>query len=167
MLVRLQSSRRAAVVALLLSLLASPAAGPALGDDSSTVAAASYQCTPWTSLTRPPESIWVHIPVKKGRRYKMGTRVQVDFKTYVERVVINEWGPNETHRAQLLAAAQIVKQYAWWYVTHPNKRLKDKNGDCFDIGSTVTFQLYKENATTKQERRTQLASRRDSPPGSR
>jgi len=81
----------------------------------------------------------------------MGTRVQVDFKTYVERVVINEWGPNETHRAQLLAAAQIVKQYAWWYITRPNKKLKDKNGDCFDIGSTVTFQLYRENATRKQE----------------
>jgi hypothetical protein len=93
----------------------------------------------------------VHIPVKKGRRWKMGTRVQVDFKTYVERVVINEWGPNETHRAQLLSAAQVVKQYAWWYITHPNKKLKDKHGDCFDIGSTTTFQLYRANATTKQE----------------
>ena len=151
MLGRLRNSKRATVVALLLSLLAAPAAGPAAGEGAATASAASYQCTPWTSLTRPPESIWVHIPIKKGRRYKMGTRVQVDFKTYVERVVINEWGPNETHRAQLLAAAQIVKQYAWWYVTHPNKKLKDKNGDCFDIGSTVTFQLYKENATAKQE----------------
>ncbi|MFM2147354.1 MAG: hypothetical protein RL546_524 [Chloroflexota bacterium] len=151
MLGRLRNSKRAALVALLLSLLAAPAAGPTAGEGAATASAASYQCTPWTSLTRPPESIWVHIPIKKGRRYKMGTRVQVDFKTYVERVVINEWGPNETHRAQLLAAAQIVKQYAWWYVTHPNKKLKDKNGDCFDIGSTVTFQLYKENATAKQE----------------
>lgn len=146
-----QSSKRAIVAALLVALLAIPAAGPAAGERAATARAASYQCTPWTSLTRPPESIWVHIPIKKGRRYKMGTRVQVDFKTYVERVVINEWGPNETHRAQLLSAAQIVKQYAWWYITHPNKNLKDKNGDCFDIGSTVTFQLYKENATAKQE----------------
>ena len=102
-------------------------------------------------MTKPPESIWVHIPIKKGRRLKMGTRVQVDFKTYVERVMINEWGPNETHRAQLLSAAQIVKQYAWWYITHPNKKLKDKNGDCFDVGSTTTFQLYRGNATTKAE----------------
>jgi len=149
---RLRNSKRAVVVALLLSLLAIPAVGPAAGEGAPTASAATpYQCTPWTSLTRPPESIWVHIPVKKGRRYKMGTRVQVDFKTYVERVVINEWGPNETHRAQLLAAAQIVKQYAWWYITRPNKKLKDKNGDCFDIGSTVTFQLYRENATRKQE----------------
>ncbi len=152
MLGRLRNSKRAVVVALLLSLLAIPAVGPAAGEGAPTASAATpYQCTPWTSLTRPPESIWVHIPVKKGRRYKMGTRVQVDFKTYVERVVINEWGPNETHRAQLLAAAQIVKQYAWWYITHPNKKLKDKNGDCFDIGSTVTFQLYRENATARQE----------------
>ena len=143
---------RALMMALVLSLLAIPAVGPAAGKDApSASAAASYECTPWTSLTRPPESIWVHIPIKKGRRYKMGERVQVDFKTYVERVVIDEWGPNETHRAQLLAAAQIVKQYAWWYITHPNKKLKDKNGDCFDIGSTVTFQLYKENATARQE----------------
>jgi len=149
---RLRNSKRAVVVALLLSLLAIPAVGTAAGEGAPAAsAAAPYQCTPWTSLTRPPESIWVHIPVKKGRRYKMGTRVQVDFKTYVERVVINEWGPNETHRAQLLAAAQIVKQYAWWYITRPNKKLKDKNGDCFDIGSTVTFQLYRENATRKQE----------------
>jgi hypothetical protein len=150
-LVRLRSFRRAIFVALALSMLAVPASGPVAGEDAEKAYAASYQCTPWTSLTRPPESIWVHIPIKKGRRYKMGTRVQVDFKTYVERVVINEWGPNETHRAQLLAAAQIVKQYAWWYITHPNKNLKDKNGDCFDIGSTVTFQLYRENATRKQE----------------
>ena len=151
MLGHLRSSKRAIVVALLLSLLAVPAAGPTVSGGAATAVAAEYQCTPWTSLTRPPENIWVHIPIKKGRRYKMGTRVQVDFKTYVERVVINEWGPNETHRAQLLAAAQIVKQYAWWYITHPNKKLKDKNGDCFDIGSTVTFQLYKENATARQE----------------
>lgn len=151
MLGRLRNSKRAVVVALLLSLLAIPASGPIVGDRSVSAVAAPYQCTPWTSLTRPPENIWVHIPVKKGRRYKMGTRVQVDFKTYVERVVINEWGPNETHRAQLLAAAQIVKQYAWWYITHPNRKLKDKSGDCFDIGSTVTFQLYRANATRKQE----------------
>ena len=103
-------------------------------------------------MTKPPESIWVHIPIKKGRRLKMGTRIQVEFKTYVERVVINEWGPNETHRAQLLSAAQIVKQYAWWYITHPNKKLKDKNGDCFDVGSTTTFQLYRGNATEMAER---------------
>ena len=152
MLGHLQRVRRATAVALLLSLLVIPAAAPAAGERAPAAsAAASYECTPWTSLTRPPESIWVHIPIKKGRRYKMGERVQVDFKTYVERVVIDEWGPNETHRAQLLAAAQIVKQYAWWYITHPNKKLKDKNGDCFDIGSTVTFQLYRENATARQE----------------
>ncbi len=147
----LLNSKRAALVALLLSLVAIPAAGPLAGERGDVARAATYQCTPWTSMTKPPESIWVHIPIKKGHRYKMGTRVQVDFKTYVERVVINEWGPNETHRAQLLSAAQIVKQYAWWYVTHPNKRLKDKNGDCFDIGSTTTFQLYKENATQMAE----------------
>jgi hypothetical protein len=94
---RLRNSKRAVVVALLLSLLAIPAVGPAAGEGAPAAsAAAPYQCTPWTSLTRPPESIWVHIPIKKGRRYKMGERVQVDFKTYVERVVIDEWGPNET-----------------------------------------------------------------------
>ena len=145
------SCKRAALAALVLSLLAVPASGPIAGERASVAAAAPYQCTPWTSLTRPPESLWVHIPIKKGRRWKMGTRIQVDFKTYVERVIINEWGPNETHRAQLLSAAQIVKQYAWWYVTHPNRRLKDKNGDCFDIGSSTTFQLYRDNATRKQE----------------
>ena len=147
----MRSCKRAALVALILSLIAIPASGPIAGERAATATAAPYQCTPWTSMTKPPETIWVHIPVKKGRRLKMGTRVQVDFKTYVERVVINEWGPNETHRAQLLSAAQIVKQYAWWYITHPNKKLKDKNGDCFDIGSSTTFQLYRGNATTKAE----------------
>ncbi len=147
----MRNCKRAALVALILSIIAIPASGPIAGERAATVSAAPYQCTPWTSMTRPPESIWVHIPEKKGRRLKMGTRVQVDFKTYVERVVINEWGPNETHRAQLLSAAQIVKQYAWWYITHPNKKLKDKNGDCFDIGATTTFQLYRGNATTKAE----------------
>jgi len=147
----LRSCKRAALVALILSLIAIPASGPAAGDRAATAIASPYQCTPWTSQITPPETIWVHIPEKKGRRWKKGTRVQVDFKTYVERVVINEWGPNETHRAQLLSAAQVVKQYAWWYITHPNKDLKDKNGDCFDIGSTTTFQLYRANATTKQE----------------
>ena len=147
----MRSCKRAALVALILSLIAIPASGPIAGERAATAAAAPYQCTPWTSMAKPPESIWVHIPVKKGRRWKMGTRIQVDFKTYVERVVINEWGPNETHRAQLLSAAQIVKQYAWWYITHPNKKLKDKNGDCFDIGSSTTFQLYRGNATTKAE----------------
>jgi len=148
----LRSCKRAALVALILSLIAIPASGPALGEGAATAAAASYQCTPWASQTKPPETIWVHIPVKKGRRWKMGTRVQVDFKTYVERVVINEWGPNEVSRAQLLSAAQVVKQYAWWYITHPNKKLKDKHGDCFDIGSTTAFQLYRADATAKQEK---------------
>ena len=150
MLGHLQRARRATAVALLLSLLVVPAAGPAVGERAPAASAAAYQCTPWTSLTRPPESIWVHIAVKQGRGYKMGERVRVNFKTYVERVVINEWGPNETHRAQLLAAAQIVKQYAWWYITRPSRERKDKNGNCFDVGSTVSFQLYRENATAKQ-----------------
>lgn len=147
----LRSCKRAAFVALILSLVAIPASGPIAGERAATAAAAQYQCTPWTSMTNPPETIWVHIPIKKGRSLKMGTRVRVDFKTYVERVVINEWGPNETHRAQLLSAAQIVKQFAWWYITHPNKKLKDKNGDCFDVGSTTSFQLYRGDATTKAE----------------
>jgi hypothetical protein len=82
----------------------------------------------------------------------MGARIQVDLKTYVERVVINEWGPNEMHRAQLLSAAQVVKQYAWWYITHPSKKLQDVNGECFDIGSSTDFQLYRDNATEKQEK---------------
>ena len=102
----MRSCKRAALVALILSLVAIPASGPITGERAATAAAAPYQCTPWTSMTKPPETIWVHIPIKKGRRLKMGTRVQVDFKTYVELVVINEWGPNQTHRAQLLRSEE-------------------------------------------------------------
>jgi len=94
----------------------------------------------------------VHVAIKKGRRWKIDRRQQVDFRTYVERVMITEWGPNETNRAQLLAAAIIVKQYAMWYVMHANVHRTDIDENCFDIGSTpVTYQYYRPNATELQE----------------
>lgn len=140
--------RRALAAALLLALGAG-------GIDASApppVAAAAFRCTDWNSLTQPPDKLWVHVAIKKGRRWKIDKRQQVDFKTYVERVIINEWGPNETNRAQLLAAAIIVKQYAWWYVMHPDKDRTDIDENCFDVGSTpVTYQLYRPDATEKQE----------------
>ena len=141
--------RRALVAALLLALSAS-------GIDAGAPAVASgaerFRCTDWNSLTQPPDKIWVHVAVKVGRKWKIDKRQQVDFKTYVERVIINEWGPRETNRAQLLAAAIIVKQYAWWYVMHPDKDRTDIDENCFDVGSTpVTYQLYRPEATEKQE----------------
>ena len=75
--------------------------------------------------------------------------MQVDFKTYVERVVAAEWGPSERSRAQLMTAALIVKQYAWWYVVHPSKERIDRHKHCYDVGSTTNYQVYRPGATNK------------------
>ena len=112
-------------------------------------AAARAACTNWTSTTQPPQSIWVHIPRERRNRLLKGTAVQVDFKTYVERVVAAEWGPSERSRAQLMTAALIVKQYAWWYVVHPSKGRIDRHKHCYDVGSTTNYQVYRPGATNK------------------
>ena len=112
-------------------------------------AAARAACTNWTSTTQPPQSIWVHIPRERRNRLLKGTAVQVDFKTYVERVVAAEWGPSERSRAQLMTAALIVKQYAWWYVIHPSKGRIDRHKHCYDVGSTTNYQVYRPGATNK------------------
>lgn len=112
----------------------------------------SARCTDWNSSVRPPETIWVELYQRSSRGDPAGTRVQVDFKTYVERVVTLEWGPTEVSRAQLMSAALVVKQYAWWYVMHPSADRRDRNGDCFDIGSTTKYQLYREDAATSPAR---------------
>ena len=111
-------------------------------------AEAASRCTAWSSSTVPPESIWVHIPIRRGRRTYKGYAEQVDFKTYVERVVISEWGNKATTRAELLEAALLAKQYAWYYILHPSSSRRDKAKHCFDIGSTTAYQIYRPTATT-------------------
>lgn len=119
---------------------------------ATSVRAASPRCTDWDSYTRPPETIWVELHERSASGAPAGTRVQVDFRTYVERVVTLEWGPSEVSRAQLMSAALVVKQYAWWYVMHPSSERRDRNGDCFDIGSTTKYQLYRESASASPAR---------------
>jgi hypothetical protein len=99
------------------------------------VAAAS--CSGWTSSSTPPSSIRVY-------RTHLGRIDQVNFRTYVYRVVAKEWG--DARYELLRAGGMAVKQYAWYRVLH-HRSTYWHNGHCYDIKDSTADQLYKTDVT--------------------
>jgi peptidoglycan hydrolase-like amidase len=96
-----------------------------------SVAAASGQCTNWTSKDQPPPDIAVY-------RVSEERVERVAFQLYVARVASREW--NVDQRELRKAGAVAVKQYAWYHVLH--WRGGTFNGNCFDVKDTTSDQLY-------------------------
>ena len=103
-----------------------------------SAAAASGQCTHWTSKQEPPPDIAVY-------RVSEGKVDRVDFRLYVARVAAREWDVDqvELRRAGVVA----VKQYAWYHVLH--WRGGKYGGQCFDVRDTTSDQLYAAKPTNQ------------------
>ena len=115
-------------------------AGPAVVLPEPPVAAAATEpsCTGWHSVLDPPETVRV------GRRD--GTVDVVNFRTYVYRVMVKEWGGIK-YAASLETAAVAVKQYAWYYALAGNWRRSyvTDSGQCFDVKDGTADQLYRDD----------------------
>jgi len=70
---------------------------------------------------------------------------RVDFETYVENVLPNEWissWPAES----LKAGAMAVKSFGWYWALHSTR--KTSGGACFDVYDTTSSQVYKPGTAT-------------------
>jgi hypothetical protein len=121
------------------ALLAAGAASAA----SATSAAVSGASTATASALTPPATI------KVARRFPAGDPNgvivgvdTVDFRTYCVRVLSHEWAPPSAFSDQALeAGALAVKDYAWYWATHPTK-LPDVAAWGADVDDTTNYQVY-------------------------
>ena len=94
-------------------------------------ARAGAQCTDWSSINQPPQTIAVY-------RVSEGFVERVDFKHYVARVVSREWNVDQAELRK--AGAVAVKQYAWYHVLHWRGGMYGSK--CFDVRDSTSDQLY-------------------------
>jgi hypothetical protein len=95
-------------------------------------------CTTDGTNSKLPTSILVY-------RVSLGTVDRVDFKTYVENVLPNEWitsWPPES----LKAGAMAVKSFGWYWALHSTR--KTSGGACFDVYDNTSSQVYKPGSAT-------------------
>ncbi len=106
-------------------------------------------CSGNTSQVTAPATIRVLV-----RTGTTTTTIQpVDFETYVEDVLPNEWIESWDGDA-LKAGAVAVKSYAWYWVTHFGGYLNADPKQCFDVTDDPDFQVYKLNSRLTAPRST-------------
>jgi len=145
------SPRRASVRPLLGALLACAVAG-LLAAAMPATAAASGQTTDGdggatasgpTAAPSPPATIKVarRFPANDPNGVIVGVDI-VDFRTYCVRVLSHEWAPPTAFSdVALRAGALAVKDYAWYWATHPTK-LPDVAAWGADVDDTTNYQVY-------------------------
>ncbi len=102
----------------------------------------STSCTGYSSQTTPPSTIRVLV-----RTSSTAATIQtVDFRTYVNNVLPNEWLASWDEEA-LEAGAVAVKSYAWYWVTHFGGYVGTQT-NCFDVTDDTSFQVYRANSAT-------------------
>ena len=106
--------------------------------------ALSGSCQGYTSQTTPPPSIKVLVRTSATT----ATITPVNFETYVENVLPNEW-PASWDGDALKAGAVAVKSYAWYWVTHYGGYVgKPSPTTCFDVTDDTSFQVYRAGSAT-------------------
>lgn len=109
---------------------------------------AGSTCTGWRSTLLPPPTIRVY-------RVSLGRVQTVNFRSYVQVVLANEWGPR-TPPASLRAGAIAVKQYGWYYARV--WRGGSVRGQCYDVRDTTSDQLYNPARTVYPAARAAVAA---------
>jgi hypothetical protein len=98
--------------------------------------------TPAPTLT-PPATIRVaeRFPANDPSGVIVGVET-VDFRTYCVRVLSHEWAPPGAFSDEALRAGAVaVKDYAWYWATHPTK-LPDVAAWGADVDDTTNYQEY-------------------------
>ncbi len=109
---------------------------------------AGSTCTGWSSTLLPPPTIRVY-------RVSLGRVQTVDFRSYVQVVLANEWGPR-TPPAALRAGAIAAKQYGWYYARV--WRGGTARGGCYDVRDTTSDQVYNPAKTVYPAARAAVAA---------
>jgi hypothetical protein len=73
-------------------------------------------------------------------RVSLGVVQRVDFKTYVENVLPNEW-VSSWPAESLKSGAMAVKSFGWYWALHSTR--KTSGGACFDVYDTTSSQVYR------------------------
>ena len=139
---------RTAVRASLAALAALAALALALGvaalQPSRAVAATQATASSVQSATlTPPATIKVarRFPANDPNGVIIGVDT-VDFRTYCVRVLSHEWAPATAFSDEALrAGALAVKDYGWYWATHPTK-LPDVAAWGADVDDTTNYQEY-------------------------
>ncbi|HEX2901919.1 MAG TPA: SpoIID/LytB domain-containing protein, partial [Jatrophihabitans sp.] len=97
----------------------------------------SGSCTGFSSQTTPPATIRVYVPGDSQNPIHT-----VDFRTYVQNVLPDEWVASWDGDA-LKAGAIAVKSYAWYWTTHFGGYLNGDSRQCFDVTDDQDFQVYR------------------------
>ncbi len=95
-------------------------------------------CTTDGTNTTAPSTILVY-------RVASGTVDRVNFETYVENVLPNEWISSWAPES-LKAGAMAVKSYGWYWAMHSTRRTS--SGACFDVWDNTNSQVYKPGTAT-------------------
>jgi hypothetical protein len=138
-------ARLALVVCLALAALLALGASTALA--SGAAAADTQVSTAATAVPSP--ALTPPATIKVARRFPAndpnGVIVAVDtvdFRTYCVRVLSHEWAPSGAFSDEALrAGALAVKDYAWYWATHPTK-LPDVAAWGADVDDTTNYQEY-------------------------
>jgi hypothetical protein len=114
---------------------------------SQPAAASGRSCTGWESRKVEPN----YIRVLDTRTRKVH---KVKFKRYVAQVMASGEWPGRLPYAALIAGAQAVKQFGWYYALKGNWRGGRSGGKCYDVDNTTNYQLWQHWAvpTPKQKR---------------
>jgi len=123
-------ARLGRIVALMLVLPI--AASFTVAEPAPVAAKAGPDCSSWSSLTNPPNTIRV-------LRRKSGRIETVNFRKYVVTVMGKEW-PSYLPLPVVQAGAVAVKQYAWYHAVYSSR---SADGRCFDVRDGTGDQLYK------------------------
>jgi hypothetical protein len=97
-----------------------------------------------TALT-PPATITVarRFPANDPNGVIVGVET-VDFRTYCVRVLSHEWAPPAAFSDEALrVGAMAVKEYAWYWATHPTK-LPDVAAWGANVDDTTNYQVYED-----------------------
>ncbi len=142
-------SRRRAPARPLLWALACALATLLVVAGTTAPTAAAAGATTSASASNPAAALTPPATIKVARRFPandpngiiVGVET-VDFRTYCVRVLSHEWAPPAAFSdAALRAGALAVKDYAWYWATHPTK-LPDVAAWGADVDDTTNYQVY-------------------------
>ena len=93
-----------------------------------------------TSLTS-PAIVTVYFTKSENKTYHGNVRADINFTTYLKRVIPNEWIVSyySSYPAYLRAGAMASKMYAWYHVVHPKWNYSPYYADLKDNSSDQNY----------------------------
>ena len=141
--------RRALACVVFVALLALGAATVLTAGAAATGTQVATGTTAAPTVSAPSATLTPPATIRVARRFPANDPTgvivgvdTVDFRTYCVRVLSHEWAPPSAFSDEALrAGALAVKDYAWYWATHPTK-LPDVAAWGADVDDTTNYQEY-------------------------